>query len=410
MVSLFRREALEHPAGRLHGDIRLGLPFSWQVIGYVLFSALLVAAAFLVAAPYARTEVVRGSVVLDRGIASIMTTRPGVIAALRVTEGQPVDAGTSLAVIRAEETLAAGGSAPQKVLKAVEAQDAGLARQSQETATAAEAEQARLGARMAGLTQQLASLGRQIQGQRDLVASGVRELDVIQDVVRKGFISRREVILREETVLTRRQQLNQLLQARSAKQADLAEARRSVAEARAQAEAQIANLLSSRAALGQRRAEAQAAQGYVLTSPVTGTVTALTARRGQAVGSDEPLMMIVPAGTVPKVELHVPTRAAGFLRRGQEIRLAVDAFPYERFGTVGARISEISITTVAREDQEGKAAPVYLVTAEIPRPWVWAFGRRQELVSGMTLTARIVTERQSLLRWLFEPVLAVRGR
>jgi membrane fusion protein len=41
---------------------------------------------------------------------------------------------------------------------------------------------------------------------------------------------------------------------------------------------------------------------------------------------------------------------------------------------------------------------------------VVAFGRYQPLQPGMTLTARIVTEKRSLLRWLFEPIYAVRNR
>jgi membrane fusion protein len=32
------------------------------------------------------------------------------------------------------------------------------------------------------------------------------------------------------------------------------------------------------------------------------------------------------------------------------------------------------------------------------------------LVFGMTLSARVVVDRRSLLEWLFEPLLAVRGR
>jgi membrane fusion protein len=41
---------------------------------------------------------------------------------------------------------------------------------------------------------------------------------------------------------------------------------------------------------------------------------------------------------------------------------------------------------------------------------VAAFGRNEALIPGMTLSARIVTEKQSLLEWLFEPLYAVRQR
>jgi membrane fusion protein len=117
----------------------------------------------------------------------------------------------------------------------------------------------------------------------------------------------------------------------------------------------------------------------------------------------------VPAKAEARVELYVPTAAVGFIRPGQEVRLAIDAFPYQQFGTVTARVVDVSAATIARQGPTG-FVPVYLVTAKLPRPWIKAFGRHQALAPGMTLTARIVTENRSLLEWLFQPIFAVRNR
>jgi len=138
-------------------------------------------------------------------------------------------------------------------------------------------------------------------------------------------------------------------------------------------------------------------------------VTALTARTGAPVAQGESLMTIVPKGGRTRVELYVPTSAAGFLKKGQEAHLAIDAFPYQQFGTVAARITDISNAPIAKQGAAGPV-PVYLVTAEILHPFVRAFGREQPLLPGMTLTARIITRRQPLLEWLFEPLFAVSRR
>ena len=108
-------------------------------------------------------------------------------------------------------------------------------------------------------------------------------------------------------------------------------------------------------------------------------------------------------------QLSVPTSAAGFLKKGQDVRLAIDAFPYQQFGTVAARITDISNAAVAQQSAAG-AVPVYFVTAELPHAFVRAFGREQPLMPGMTLTARIITRKQTLLEWLFEPLFAVSRR
>jgi membrane fusion protein len=407
---LFRKEMLEHRADRLHGDVSIAIPVSWQAIGFMLLAALAAAFLFLLFAGYTRVEIVSGMVVPDRGIAPIMPTRPGIVAAVSVVEGQQVAAGAPLAEIRAEEILTAGGTLPGRSLEAVEQQYAGLAGQSAATFAAAAAEQARLTAQIRGLTEELASVDRQLGVQSDLVASAVNEVALVQDVARRGYISRRDVLAREETLMVRRQQLAQLQQLRSGKTASMAEARRSAEQARAAAAVQAAELTTSRGALAQRRADAQAGQGYRLTAPVAGTVTAVTARVGQAATAQRPLMTIVPANAELQVELYVPTRASGFVAPGQQVRLSFDAFPFQRFGTVKARVLGISGATIAREDGRGTMVPVYLATAQLERPWISTFGKRRRLLPGMTLEARIVTERQSLLAWLFEPLIAVRGR
>ena len=162
--------------------------------------------------------------------------------------------------------------------------------------------------------------------------------------------------------------------------------------------------------LAQRLAEVEGARGYTLAAPIAGTVTALTARVGQTVTPSSKLMIIVPHGARLEAQLQVPSRAIGFVAPGQTVRLAIDAFPYARFGTVEGRIMHVSTAALGQVDAGGRPESVYLVTAAIDRPWIEAFGRRHRLTPDMTLTARIVTEKRTLFEWLFEPVLAVRNR
>jgi membrane fusion protein len=296
------------------------------------------------------------------------------------------------------------------MIEALNQQDARLGTQTSMIMNAAREEQARLAAQIRGLDQEVAAIGLQIASQRRLVEVAEKEYREVSNVASQGFISRRDLEGREAALITRRQQLSQLEQARGVKIADLAQARRAIAQTGATAQAQTAGVQSSRAELAQRLAEVETAQGYMLTSPIRGTVTALTARVGQPANQQQLLMVVMPADATPRAELYVPTNAAGFLQAGQEVRLAVDAFPYQRFGTVIGRIVQISSVAVPRAKSDGGAVPVYLVTAELSQSSVLAFGRRQPLLPGMNLSARIVTERQSLFQRLFEPLFAVSRR
>src|SRR6187551_959138 len=117
--SLFRREALSSRGLRLHGDISLTQPLSWQLIGYLLFASFVVALIFLATASYSRVETVPGAVVLDKGVVSIVPSRAGIVAEVAVREGTPVTVGDTLARIRSEEHLAHGDSAPARILSAL---------------------------------------------------------------------------------------------------------------------------------------------------------------------------------------------------------------------------------------------------------------------------------------------------
>jgi membrane fusion protein len=408
--SLFRREALDHRRDRLHGEVSIAVPISWQLIGYAFLAALVAAAFFLATASYARVETVGGAIVLDRGVAAILPTRTGIVDALPVSDGQRVAAGAVLARIRAEEDAARGETAPKRVVDALEQQDARLSSQSSLVLAAAGEERRRLGEQIHGLAAEIGTIDKQMEVQRRMVEVAANEFREVQGIAGKGYISRRDLEARETALLARRQQLSQLEQVRAAKVSSLAEARRAIAQSGVAAAAQAASVQSSRAEVGQRLAQAEAARGYVLASPIAGTVTALTARLGQPASTQQPLMTIVPDGAAARAELYVPTSAAGFLAVGQDVRLAIDAFPYDRFGSVEARITQISSVAIPKVGKDGAAVPVYLVTAEIKKPWVMAFGRRQPLLGGMTLSARIVTERQSLFHWLFQPLFAVRNR
>ena len=407
---MFRTEARAAQQDRLHGDISLALPISWQLIGYGLLALLVSAGAFLFLGSYARVETVKGQIEPDLGAAVILPSRAGIITAIGAVDGEHVRAGTPLATIRAEELDRAGGSGPERVLAGLNEQDARLATQVRSTLAAASASEARLRAQASGLRAELTSLDEQIAVQRRLVDAAQGDFQRSQSIAQNGFLSRRDLQAREDVVLSRRQQLSALQQTRADKAASIIQTAQAGAEAGQQAQAVAAEVAGNRASVAQRRYDVEASRGYTLTAPIAGTVTALMARIGQPAQTAVPLMTVVPDGAKLEAQLYVPTQAAGFLSVGQEVHLQVDAYPYSRFGSVAATIRQISSAAIARPSNSEGSEPVYLVTASIADPRIYAFKRYHRLQPDMTLNARIVTEKRSLAEWLFEPILAVRRR
>ncbi|HEX8063269.1 MAG TPA: HlyD family efflux transporter periplasmic adaptor subunit [Allosphingosinicella sp.] len=327
-----------------------------------------------------------------------------------MNEGQLIPDNIVLASIRAEEDSGDGLSAAARVEAALRQEGASLSRQSGEIGTAARSQLNQLAAQREGLAAEIGQLQTQITLQGGLIASSERELERIRAVAERGFISGRDMIVREEQLLSRRQGLAQLSQSLAARRSALAAAERNTVQIAAEGRGQSASLEATRAELSRRTAEAAGARSYVLRAPVAGRIAALTGRLGQAVNPQTTLMSIIPARSTLQAQLSVPTSAIGFIKKGQVVRLAIDAFPFQRFGTITGRVVTVAATPISQPGPNNTTKSVYPVTVALDRTAVSAYGRQEPLVSGMTLTARIVTEKQSLLRWLFEPLFAVSNR
>jgi hypothetical protein len=87
-VQLFRPEALRGQ-DRLHGDVVLVPPVSWQLLGYLLLAALVAACAFLATARYTSTSVASGRLVGGAATAAAELEIPPDAAAY-IADGQSV--------------------------------------------------------------------------------------------------------------------------------------------------------------------------------------------------------------------------------------------------------------------------------------------------------------------------------
>lgn len=407
---MFRTEVLNKSPAKLPGEVNIAVPISWAAISCLFLGTLIVAILFLSFAKYARVETVTGTILPDKGVSNIYPSQPGVLTELVVSEGDRVETGDLLAMVRTEQDSGDRLSSGDQIEQAITQQDSNLALQIAATNAAAAAQRSQLSAQQAGYRAEIEQIRTQIGLQEDLVRKARKDLDRALEIAERGFVSGRDLQVREEALLSRQQGLSQLNQSLAARRAALLEAERSTAQIAAQARANEANLAVARAQVGQQAATAASARSYAIRAPIAGTVTALTVRAGQATGPQQPIMAILPAGAELQAELTAPSTAIGFIKVGQEVSLAIDAFPYHRFGTAQGDVITVAESALSQSNANGEMISVYPVRVKLDTDAITAFGRRERLVSGMTLSARIVTENQSLVEWLFEPLYAVQRR
>ena len=193
-----------------------------------------------------------------------------------------------------------------------------------------------------------------------------------------------------------------------------------------QADKRIAQLQSSyRQQLHAERAEAEGAyeklqQDWIkqqhrhalleLKAPYGGLVKDLaTHTPGTVVAPGTILLTLVPQNEPVLAEVWVGNADAGFLQPGQRARVKVAAYPFQRYGLVNGRVSQVSADAQERvATAEGTTRQLpdlsYRAVIELDADHLDAGSERLRLIPGMIVTAEVHTGRRTVLEYLLSPI------
>ena len=142
------------------------------------------------------------------------------------------------------------------------------------------------------------------------------------------------------------------------------------------------------------------AELVVLRAPVDAVVLDVAKRSAGSVAREaEPLVTLVPAGAALIAEVSVPSADIGYVRAGDQSVVKVDAFPFQRHGTLSGRLRSMA------EDSFGDG-PVRYHRGQVALDGAPLSGLPEgaRLIPGMTVTAEIAVGRRSVLSYLFDPI------
>jgi membrane fusion protein len=406
---LFRQEAIEFQRGqRDFGEIALLQPVSTKLLAWLLIGIVTVAIVFLCFAQFSRKQTVSGFLIPAAGTLKVFPNREGVVTALYVKEGQQVKAGDPLFTVATPEIAADGEDVNAAKQTALKHQKEMLAHQITAEQKSAAAERDRLTQLVASTQAQIADLRSQIDIQSQRVELSESLVVAAKELLSKGYMSAVEGKRREDAVLEHKQNLAALRRQLGDAQNKLAETQHALKELPTATARKIQPLRDQISEAEQRSAENKRRGSYVVRAPGAGRVSMLQLVKGQTVQPQRLQLEIVPDGSPLQAELLVPTRAAGFVRVGQEVRFLYDAFPYQNFGAYTGQITELSNTVLTKSDAAGPVQPeepVYKAVAVLDRPDVDANGQRVALQAGMLLKAEVILDRRSLASWILDPLL-----
>ncbi len=410
--ALFRQEAIDFLHQRHSwGEVVSLQPISSTILSWSLASLVAFILCFLSIAQYARKETVTGYLTPTFGTAKIFVPQQGFIKELQVKEGQEVAEGDPLLTVVTSQITANGDDVNATVLTVLAQQRDVVERQiaAEERRTASEHD--RLASTIKGIEVETAQLEdqRKIQNERlkiseSFVSSGAT-------LSASGALPAIELKRREQAALEQKQNLASLDQQITARRTQLTDARHTLEQLPIVAAERIRVLRGDLSWIEQRIAEVNGRRAYVIKAPTSGRVSTLQATVGQIADPRHIQLEIIPLDSTLQAELFFPTRAFGFVRPGQQVRILYDAFPYQKFGTYRGSVTKVSHTILTGNDTAGPITlkePAYRVTVAPERPDIDAYGLKMPLQPGMLLKADVILEQRSLMRWLLDPVLSAR--
>ena len=415
--SLYRAEAIAAQRDAWLGRPKLLQPISIFVatIMGVLVIALIV--SFLVFGNYTRRVRVHGTVVPSAGVMHVFTPQTGRIISGITSAHDRVQLGDPLFTISTDTTTGLGET--ELVIK-----DQLLSRIFElENAITKRIQLDRVDKQ--GLHNQDSAIQNEIERVKAQIVQTQEYISILQPRAHKYRKLITQGIAVEHTFETTQQSYMQIRQELESQRRQhvqlsgrLSEIRTKLAGFDATAAITLGELRQRIATLKEQLAQGEARRSIVITAPVNGTIAALLTHQGQVVAAGTPLVSVLPEGETMEIHLLAQSSAIGFIREGVPVLLRYTAFPYQKFGQYGGKVTKVSRVTLRQNEtdidalaaQPKQAAALYRITVMPDQPNVLAYGKAEALRAGMGVEADLLLETRPVYQWILEPLYSLRGR
>ena len=406
-LPLFREEALERFRAAAWQRPLLSKPVSaWGLAAF----AMVAAAAFIAFATtfeFARKEQVRGYLTPADGWSRVTAKSFGVVRVRPANPGDDVRTGDVLLEISPGDGVQQALTVHDRILEEIQGRRTALDKRilliaseyEQETALLKRADEAdRRELRQIEEEIELTQVRARIARQRYL--DGLRLAD-------SGALAQAETGRLEDEMQSRLLLLSERCRAADRLRASLAANSVRLAQLEINRDLNTAAIREQTHALAMEESRIRGEGAHRVLAPRDGMVVSVRVDAGDGVQPGQALLDIVPRGSVLQGRLFVPSAAMGFVEPGQEVRVYLDAFPYERHGAQSGRVSSVSATALTQGESplgHTQAGAHYRVDIEFPDGFTLSPLQLQALRPGMTVTADLIRDYGTLLDWIMEPL------
>ncbi|MEE2024074.1 HlyD family efflux transporter periplasmic adaptor subunit [Alkalimonas mucilaginosa] len=412
MKPLFREQVLTQQSTRMQGEVSLvQVPaFAWLtgLIAFIVVCSLVL----LLSSSYSRKAVVFGVLQPQQGVIRVQTSQPGAVQQLLVQEGDRVEAGQLLLELTMQHFSTEHSELNASLQQELAAILANLTQQKQQEIDRQRIRLQEVAERIASAQQQLSQIEQQQSTFQQRLELNQHLVEQISQLSGTGFISNLELSRQQDTLLSLQQQEQVLQGQRLMLEEQLKQQKSLQLQLPLDHQASHSQLDNQVSELRNQQTRLQHEQRSVITAPKAGVVSGILARPGHFMNAGSIILSLLPDGAELEAIVYVPTRAISFIDIGQEVRLRFHAFPYERFGVHHGLVHEISQAVLLPDEviDMQLTEPSYRVRVRLNAQQIMAYNRELPLRAGMTLDGDVITERRSLLQWLFDPIYSLKGQ
>lgn len=134
-----------------------------------------------------------------------------------------------------------------------------------------------------------------------------------------------------------------------------------------------------------------------ITAPVNGYINSIAVNNiGEAVTSAQQIATIVPADSPIEMVCYVKNMDIADIKVGMEAEIKLEAYPYNKYGTVKGTVKYISPSSFSSE-QMGSVYLVKLEIADVPE--------KIDIVSGLSGSVEIKTDKRTVMEYFLDPIM-----
>jgi hemolysin D len=143
-----------------------------------------------------------------------------------------------------------------------------------------------------------------------------------------------------------------------------------------------------------------------LTAPIDAVVFDIAKLSpGSIVREGETFFTLVPLNAELEAEVQIDSADIGYVRNGADAHIKLDAFPFQRHGTLDAKIRTISEDAFRQDNANRQAGNVYyLARLKLEKNNLKNMLENSRLLPGMTLSAELVVGKRSVLSYIAWPL------